>query len=757
MSNEPEHTQTNAPELTAVSVLMNLSLDKTFDYLIPPRLQGQIVPGMKVNVLFGNSRKPRQAHVVKLIPAPERDDLKEILSICDEQPVIPDSLSRLGTWIADYYCCTKEQALRALLPAAVRSGKVKSRKERAYYLASPEEAANYLEKLGKRSPARAAAIQTLLLHPGASPELLGALTGITSAQLGALVKSGVLTMAEHNVDRDPFRNATILQTTPLPLTGDQGAALDRIRQMLDHRSEHDPHVLLLHGVTCSGKTEVYLQAIAHVLEQGGDAIVLVPEISLTPQTVTRFRGRFGEQVSVLHSGLTDGERHDEWMKVHRGTVRIAVGARSALFAPFRNLKLIIVDEEHDSSYKQSEAPRYHARDVAVVRGQMEHALVILGSATPSLETWHNAETGKYALASMPKRWDPDIVLPNVEIVDMRLEIKEDQRMPTFSKMLIDAVHSRLTRGEQCILFLNKRGYSRQLECTACGYIPSCSECSMTYTYHKHSESMICHLCGAAVRAFTVCPQCGGTELKYKGFGTEKIEILSQKLFPSARIARMDSDTMTKPGLYEKVLSSFRRGDLDILIGTQMIAKGLDFPNVTLVGVINADMGLFSPDFRAHERTFQLLAQVAGRAGRGVVPGQVIVQTVVPDNPAILCAKHHSCEDFFAEEMPIRKELALPPFAHFSILHFEGDDMLEIQTHAQELLDRIQNHFPQLEISPLAPAPYERIKGKYRYMAALRIARPKASFRKYLREEAMAWRKNVKRVEFYVDVDALSML
>ena len=747
----------DAKSLPAVEVLVNLSLDRTFDYLIPPHLIGRIQPGMKVNVPFGKGRKPRPATVTRLSPRPDRGDLKEILEICNDVPQIPDSLSKLGAWIADYYCCTREQALRALLPSAVRSGRIKPKKIRRCYLASPEKAAAYLEKNGLRAKVRSQAIQFITLHPGAPTDTVQSVTGAKPPQLRALEKAGILNIEEVRTDRDPLRNLKIVPSVPLKLTGEQGAALDKIFSMLaPDRPSASPHVLLLHGVTCSGKTEVYLQAIARVLEQGGNAIVLVPEISLTPQTVTRFRARFGERVSVLHSGLTQGERYDEWMKVYRGEVDIAVGARSALFAPFRNLKLIIVDEEHDSSYKQSEAPRYNARDVAVVRGHMEGALVILGSATPSLESWQNAVTGKYELASMPNRWDPSIVLPAVEIVDMRLEKDDEDRIPMFSKRLIEAVRSRIQAGEQSILFLNKRGYSRQLQC-ACGYVPTCPDCAVAYTYHKKNASLICHFCGRIVPAITSCPVCGQADFHYVGTGTERIECLAGALFQGARIARMDSDTMTNPQKYEEVLSKFRGGDIDILIGTQMIAKGLDFPNVTLVGVLNADMGLYLPDFRALERTFQLLAQVAGRAGRGEVHGQVLIQTFSPENPAILCAAEHSCKNFFEEELPIRKELLFPPFSHLTVLHFDGEDPVLIEAKAAELVNRIAERFPApLEISDATSAPIERIKGRYRYLSTVRTP-PNAAFRAFLRAEVMNWRRTVKDVDLYVDVDALSLL
>ncbi len=747
------------PPPTVATVLMELALDRPFEYRIPPELIGRIQVGMLVNVPFGKGQKEREGCVVALSSSSRYpiEDLKFIAGIRGERPSLPDALLKLADWMAEYYCCTREQALRNLMPGAVRNGKIKPKKELRYYLADAAEAAKYIATAKKQQEKRAAVLKQLSVRPGSTADQITRATTYGKSVLDALVKAGLVKKEAEQIDRDPFKGMQVQKTEPLPPTPEQKAALGKIYAMTDPARKQDQHVLLLHGITCSGKTEVYLQAIGHILEQGGDAIVLVPEISLTPQTVNRFRSRFGDMVSVLHSGLTDGERFDEWMKVRNGKVRIAVGARSALFAPFANLKLIVVDEEHENSYKQSEAPRYNARDVAVMRGKLENALVILGSATPSLESYRNAETGKYALVQMLKRSDPSIVLPSVQIIDMKLEANDEGKTPYFSKVLVEAVRDRIRNGEQTILFLNKRGYARQMMCDDCGYIAMCPDCSVSYTYHRHTETLSCHLCASTVLAPEICPQCGSREIRYSGAGTERIENLCKELFQGARIARMDSDTMTRPSLYEQVLGSFRRGDLDILIGTQMIAKGLDFPNVTLVGIVNPDIGLAMSDFRAAERSFQLLAQVAGRAGRGYIPGEVIIQTRLPYNPAIQYAAEHDYQGFYDEEIEIRREFSYPPFGHLAVLHFDGMDGAETLDAATRFIEAIRNDFPDgISISDPCPAPLERIKGKYRFVSIVN-GEKLGAFRKRLRAEIMTWRKNNRNVDFYADIDALNLI
>ena len=738
-------------------VLINdLSLDRPFDYLIPPELRGRIEIGMLVDVPFGAGGKTRTACVVEFPAQSPFDKLKPLAGINGTRPSLPDALLKLAAWMAEYYCCSRERTVQTLMPGAVRSGRIRPKTENRYYIADAAAAAQYIADAGKQQAKRAAMLKQLTIRPGSTAGQLERATTYGKSVLDALVKSGLVKKEAEQIDRDPFKGMEVVKTHPLPPTPEQKVALDKIFEMVDHPS--GKHVLLLHGVTCSGKTEVYLQAIGHILEKGGDAIVLVPEISLTPQTVNRFRSRFGDMVSVLHSGLSDGERFDEWMKVRQGKVRIAVGARSALFAPFANLKLIVVDEEHENSYKQSESPRYNARDVAVMRGKLENALVILGSATPSLESYYNAQNGKYELVQMLKRSDPGIVLPHVRVMDMKLECNDEGKVPYFSKYLVDAVYERIRNGEQTILFLNKRGYARQMMCDQCGYVAMCPECSVSYTYHRHTETLSCHLCASTVRAPDECPQCGSKEIRYSGAGTERIENICTELFQGARIARMDSDTMTRPSLYEEVLNKFRRGDLDILIGTQMIAKGLDFPNVTLVGIVNPDIGLAMSDFRAAERSFQLLAQVAGRAGRGQIPGEVIIQTRLPYNPAIQFAAEHDYQGFYDDEILIRQEFNYPPFSHLAVLHFDGEDAVATLDAATKFIASISKDFDPaaVNITDPCPAPLERIKNKYRFVSVVNGAKLGA-FRKRLREEVMAWRREHKNIDFYADIDALTLM
>jgi primosomal protein N' (replication factor Y) len=434
-----------------------------------------------------------------------------------------------------------------------------------------------------------------------------------------------------------------------------------------------PSVFLLHGVTGSGKTEVYLQAIAHALEQGKGAIVLVPEISLTPQTVERFKARFcagklQTLVAVLHSHLSAGERHDEWHKIRQGRARIVIGARSAIFAPVDPLGLIIVDEEHEHSYKQEEAPRYNARDLAVVRGQMEGAVVVLGSATPSLESYHNAKKGKYTLLELPSRVDEQ-KLPLVRVIDMRAEARKEKGTPIFGEKLKEAITQRLEKREQVMLFLNRRGYSTALQCPKCGYVAGCPHCSVSLTYHRPEQQLRCHICAHAEPAPSVCPdpKCRNPAIRYSGLGTQRVEETLKKLFPHARIQRMDSDTLKRKEDYRRILGDFRTAKIDILLGTQMIAKGLHFPNVTLVGIIYADLSLHQPDFRAGERTFQLLTQVAGRAGRGEVEGEVIVQAFTPFHPAIQYARRHDFVSFYEQEIEFREQLRYPPISRIALL------------------------------------------------------------------------------------------
>ena len=519
---------------------------------------------------------------------------------------------------------------------------------------------------------------------------------------------------------------------------------------------------LLHGVTGSGKTEVYFQAIAHTLQEGKGAIVLVPEISLTPQTVERFKARFCSGplqtlVAVLHSHLSAGERHDEWHKIRQGRAKIVIGARSAIFAPVDPLGLVIVDEEHEYSYKQEEAPRYHARDVAVLRGQMEGAVVVLGSATPSMESFYNVQKGKYALLELLQRAD-DKKMPLVRVIDMRQEARKEKGTPIFSQKLKEEITQRLERKEQVMLFLNRRGYATSLQCPKCGYVAECPNCSVALTYHRSNQQLLCHICAHSTPAPNLCPneKCRNPAIRYAGLGTEKVEATLAKLFPRARVKRMDSDTLKRKEDYRRILGDFRTGKIDILVGTQMIAKGLHFPNVTLVGIIYADLSLHQPDFRAGERTFQLLTQVAGRAGRGDVEGEVVVQAFTPFHPAIQYARRHDFAGFYEQEIEFREQLKYPPVTRIALLTLKGRNEEKVKfsaEHVRKELDKLavtesgkarkresENsstrfvaesnssahsptfspaHFPDLIIAGPAPAPLLRAETYYRYQVMLR--------------------------------------
>lgn len=737
--------------MSVARVIVDLSLDKAFDYIIPNALNSRIKVGVQVYVPFGHSR--RRGYVVGIKDESAYPNLKEIEEICEKHPKIPSSLIKLAKWMSEYYCCSQEQAVKALLPGPVRSGKIKHKTIKYYYLNSPEDAQKYVFERERRSPAKTRIIKTLLQHPGLSLDTLLKDDCISSSALRSLVKEKIILEEKRHVDRDPFESAGIVRSEAPTATPEQQAALEQIDNILKGKTKK--YAVLLHGVTGSGKTEVYLQAISKALKQDKDSIVLVPEISLTPQTTERFRSRFGDMVSALHSALSDGERFDEWTKINQGKVKIVVGARSALFAPFRKLGLIVVDEEHENTYKQEESPRYHARDVAVMRGYLEGAAVILGSATPSLESYYNTTIGKYALAKLTKRID-DCLLPQMRIVDMRAEAAASGKAQVFSKELIYAINDRLEKGEQTIIFLNRRGFATQMICLHCGFVAECSECSITYTYHRQRACLSCHLCGSVIPAYETCPKCKTGNIRYSGLGTEKIETIASKLFPPASIARMDSDTMTKKNSYEKVLREFRSGRIDILIGTQMIAKGLHFPNVTLVGIIYADLSLHIPDFRSQERTFQLLTQVAGRSGRGDVPGEVIVQTYTPFNSAIQYALKHDYENFYKEELKVREELRYPPVGHLTAVHFRGVDGIKTANFAKEFLKKMSPALhPSIIVSGPVPSPISKAKGKFRYVIIFRGG-PMKKFREHLRELALHV-KHPKDIDLYIDTDAINLM
>jgi primosomal protein N' (replication factor Y) len=742
-------------------VTLELALRKEFDYFIPAELAGQVDIGSRVQVPFG-ARKVLGC-VTGLAEESAYASLKPILKVIGAQTLITPRILQLARWIGDYYCCAPEIALKSVLPEAVRHEEAGWR-ERLYVRVLP--LAGELPRLAKRQQE----IWRILEERRELPlrELL-AQARTTTATLRRLEDKGLITIAPEISERDPYAREHILPTQPLPLNPAQAKALDAIIAAMDQsekakgskleaEAERAPSILhpltspttspapqadssrithhasrtfLLHGVTGSGKTEVYLRAIAHALEQGKGAIVLVPEISLTPQTVERFKARFTSGpprtlVAVLHSHLSSGERHDEWHKIRQGRARIVIGARSAIFAPVEPLGLIVVDEEHEHTYKQEEAPRYHARDVAIVRGQMEQATVVLGSATPSMESFYNCHQGKYTLLELPERAD-DKKMPIVRIVDMRQTVRGGKAVPIFSPQLAEAIAQRLERKEQTILFLNRRGYSTSLQCPQCGFVAECPNCSVSLTYHRHEPKLCCHICGHTAPVPAVCPnkKCRNPAIRYAGVGTQKVEETLAKLFPHARLKRMDSDALKRKEDYRRILGDFRAGKIDILVGTQMIAKGLHFPNVTLVGIIYADLALHQPDFRAGEQTFQLLTQVAGRAGRGDVEGEVFVQAFTPFHPAIQYSRRHDFAGFYEQEMEFRTQLKYPPVSRVALLTLKGRNEEKVKFAAKHLereLDKAMAGVNDLIVAGPAPAPLLRAETYYRHQIMLRAPR-----------------------------------
>lgn len=737
-------------------VSLEIALRKEFDYLVPPELEQRVDVGSRVQVPFG----PRKVLGVVTAVAEEsaQSKLKTIFKVIGAQTLVTPKVLQLARWIGEYYCCAPELALKSVLPEAVRHEEAGWR-ERLFVRVLP--LSGEFPKLPKRQ------LEVWHIIEERREMLLAELVALaetTAATVRKLEDRGLVAITNEISERDPYAREHILPSQPLKLNERQAAALAAIKQALggNEAGKLGPSsTFLLHGVTGSGKTEIYLQAIAHALEQGRGAIVLVPEISLTPQTVERFKARFSSGrlqtlVAVLHSHLSAGERHDEWHKIRQGRARIVIGARSAIFAPVEPLGLVIVDEEHEHTYKQEESPRYHARDVAIVRAQMEAAVVVLGSATPSLESYHNCKKGKYTLLELPERVD-DQKMPYVRIVDMRQAARGGKGPPVFSPQLKEAITQRLERGEQTILFLNRRGYSTALECTQCGYVANCPNCSLSLTYHRPEQKLRCHLCGYMEAVPAVCPnvKCRNPQIRYSGLGTQKVEDVLGKLFPKARVRRMDADVMKRKEDYRKVLGDFRTGKIDILIGTQMIAKGLHFPNVTLVGIIFADMALHQPDFRAGERTFQLLTQVAGRAGRGDVEGEVFVQAFTPFHPAIQFARRHDFVGFYEQEMEFREQLKYPPAARVALLTLKGRNEAKVQFSAEHVRKQLEqltgkgkpaeasaetetaelgfpvagrvaspshvapSPFRDLLISGPAPAPLLRAETFYRYQLMLR--------------------------------------
>jgi primosomal protein N' (replication factor Y) (superfamily II helicase) len=689
--------------------------DKELDYSIPQSWAGKVHIGSRVKVPLRS--REILATVVALVDTPSVPEPKIILGLVSENPILNKSLLALARWMAEYYCCPVESAIRSLLPEVIRKAKVGFKRERIVSLGR-EISETELQSLEVKAPRQAQVLRFLIEAAGPIRwRELQQRVSTTDRTIQQLVGRNLLQVELETADRDPYGSERFVSSTALEMNPDQKTALEMVVRSVEAR---DNRPILLHGVTGSGKTEIYLQAIDRCLNQDLGALVLVPEISLTPQTVERFKMRFqADLIAVLHSHLSAGERHDEWHKLNSGRARVAIGARSAVFAPVQRLGLIVVDEEHETSYKQEETPRYHARDLAVVRAQIDRCAILLGSATPSLESYHNAKTGKYRLACLTSRVD-DRQLPLIRVVDMRQEYLKQKHVPLISARLASAIEARLAAQEQTILFLNRRGFATSLVCNQCGFVCECPNCSVSLTFHQGENRLKCHLCGHAVLAPRKCPKCSDPSIRYAGYGTEKIEGTVRKLFPSAAVARMDADSMSKKDAYRQTLQAFRTGKIDVLVGTQMIAKGLDFPNVTLVGIINADVGLHMPDFRAGERTFQLLTQVAGRAGRGDMAGEVFVQSSTPFSPSIQFARHHNFEGFWEQEIEFRERCEYPPFIHLLMIHVRSEHQRLAEFTAETIHRRlVEKPDPTVTLHPVVPAPIERSKGFYRYQILLR--------------------------------------
>ena len=719
-------------------VAIDLALDRLFTYEVPEALQKKLAVGQLLSVPFGH----REARGFVLETSHGGDifqegdyKLKPVTAIVDEMPFFSPKLLELVKKVAEYTASPIEAVLKAALPAAVL--KKNARAKEQLYVGVREQGLGVRDQ-GLTQRQKWLVEQIERLGGGWMQQLCRELK-TTPASLRLLAEKGLVEIAARQKRRDPLGNRILLPSKPLPLNDEQRKALETIEApsiRLDGTGQpptancHLP--TLLFGITGSGKTEVYLQAIAAELAAGRGAIVMVPEIALTPQTVSRFASRFGDRVAVLHSALSDGERYDEWHRIRSGAARVVIGPRSAVWAPVRDLGLIVVDEEHESSYKQDETPRYNARDVAVLRGALEGARVVLGSATPSLESWMNVKRGKYALAEMTRRAGMGR-LPNVRIEDMRREAGGGGGM-IFSRELLEAIRQRLDRHEQTILFLNRRGYATSAVCAGCGFVVSCPDCGIPYTYHRADACLRCHVCGQWIPVPKDCPQCKCPGFDFKGIGTQRAEAALQKCFPHARVLRMDADSTSRKNSHDDLLSAFRRGEADVLLGTQMIAKGLDFPNVTLVGVLNADSSLNMPDFRAGERTYQLLAQVAGRAGRAELPGEVIIQTHDVDAPVLAAVVRGDFAGFAADELKARQECFFPPCCHYSVIVFSSTDLKLVSdwssmyakslgAYAKRMADfKSQISKGRFDVSEAMPCALEKADGRYRWQITLRSTR-----------------------------------
>ena len=798
-------------------VSLPVPLDQPFTYRLPETLRHRVHAGCRVLVPFGTRKLT--GVVLATHDHPPASAPKEALRLLDEEPALDQELLKLGRWIASYYCAPLGETLRAMTPLSgeMRRGKIYSltpsgrdaarqlhlganeendpvvevlrmldeRPRAAAYLARKIQkgaaALRSLEKKGfveaeqvsaGRDPLRASAARlrvefvarpTDLKLPKAERELLSYLELYPGTHnladlknVAAEASPAARSLARRNLVRltlEALGIEAVETRGPHQLNPHQQKAFDQIRAAIEAKQFHP---FLLQGVTGSGKTEVYLRAMEATLASGRSALMLVPEIGLTPAVAGQFQQRFGDRVAILHSAFHDSERAQEWRRIRAGAAGVVVATRSGVFAPVRHLGLIVVDEEHDQSYKQQETPRYHGRDVAIVRARDAGAVVVLGSATPSLESRYNAERGKYSHLTLPERIERR-PMPRVELIDMRREFLETRKQATFSRGLIDAVTERLDHGEQTMLLLNRRGFSSFVACRACGWRQECENCSVTLHYHRRDRRMLCHYCNSSARVPDRCPQCDSEFIQFIGLGSERVEDELHGAFPRARIARLDRDTVGGKRDYENILSAFRAGDYDILVGTQMIAKGHDIPNVTLVGIVSADVGLGLPDFRAAERTFQLLTQAAGRAGRGSTPGIVLIQTLNPDHYAVRCAAAQDYEAFYAKEIEFRRMMAYPPFGALANVVVRARHEEEALQRSAALARLLQPPPEGVKVMGPAAAAIARLKNEFRYQMLL-----KSSSRKRLNQilgelRAYAAAQKWHATSLMIDVDPATLL
>jgi primosomal protein N' (replication factor Y) len=724
----------------------------TFDYLVPDEMRDTLKAGMRVRVPLGRGNRRLEGYCVEVRSGrSEHSRLKAVAEVVDQVPLLSPAMLDLAHWIAERYLCPLGPALETIVPAGVRQGRG-TRAVTFVELADGTSASLEQLKLPKK---QAALVSQLIATPGpVARDVLLKQAGCSSAPLKNLHDKGVVRFDVRRVRQSVAQEESPPREQPLVLNDSQQQALQSIIAALESQQHQ---TIVLYGVTGSGKTEVYIQAIDRVVSFGRQAIVLVPEISLTPQTCGRFRSRF-DNVAVLHSHMSDVERHDQWARIASGEVQVVVGARSAVFAPMPQLGLIVIDEEHESTFKQETAPRYHARDVAIQRALRENVPVVLGSATPALETWHHATTGDFQRVDLPHRV-LNRPMPRVRTIDLRLEQENRSYRGAISRPLSLAIERTLADDGQVILLLNRRGFSTHIQCPKCGEVARCPGCDVSLTFYREASKAICHYCDYSVPPPTACNACDFVGIRFSGFGTERLEGEVRRRFPSAACLRMDADTMRRHGSHAEALAKFRSGEVQILLGTQMIAKGLDFPNVTLVGVVNADVALHLPDFRAAERTFQLIAQVAGRTGRGEKGGEVLVQTYSPEHPAVQAAVRHDFELFATGELPSRQRFGYPPHAALARLVFRGTNEELVRTTIEEMARRLREELAAAgddsRVLGPAPAPIARLRERYRYHLQIHGS-DRAALAAAVRSAGDGF-ELAGDVQWIVDIDPVSML